>query len=360
MVSKKHVGILCTSEDTTERKQTDATICGNAKLLAATQRMAKIGGWIFDVQMQTMHWTEETYRLHGYNPDQIKSGSTEHIERGIMCYDEQDRPVILGAFQKCINNGIAYDMELHFTPLNGQKIWVRTAAKAEIEKGKIVRVIGNIMDITAHKQREIEIERQLLEKEIILKETHHRIKNNFNTIGNLLSLQKETTENEETKTELNIAIRRLKGMSLLYDRLLLTNDYKTTSVKEYLQNLIDEIITLISKKDNITVEKQIDDIHLNPKQLFPIGLIVNESITNIMKYAFAKKESGLIKVSLQENKGDIILIIQDNGHGLSKDFDINTHKGFGLMLIKMLSEQLGGSFSMKNQNGTRCVLKFPK
>jgi two-component sensor histidine kinase len=148
-------------------------------------------------------------------------------------------------------------------------------------------------------------------------------------------------------------------MRVLYEKLLLTDDYRVTSIKEYLDNLIDEIIKLFPENINLTIEKQFHDFQTNPRQLFSIGIIVNELLTNSVKYAFAGKESGLIKVSVTENEGNAILTIQDDGNGLAEGFDVNAQRGFGLMLVDVLSQQLGGSFTIENNNGARSTLKFP-
>ena len=147
-------------------------------------------------------------------------------------------------------------------------------------------------------------------------------------------------------------------MHVLYERLLLTDNYNVTSVKEYLTNLINDIINLFSLSIDITLEKQIDDFQLDPKRLVPVGIIVNELLTNVMKYAFTDRTSGLIKIIVKENSGNVTLCIMDNGNGLPENFNIKTQTGFGMMLIKILSEQLGGSFTIENNNGTRSTLEF--
>jgi two-component sensor histidine kinase len=204
----------------------------------------------------------------------------------------------------------------------------------------------------------VELKHQLSEKEIILKEVHHRIKNNFATIGSLLSLQAQSTGPPEAISALQDAIGRVKSLEVLYEKLLLTDDYGVTSVREYLSNLTDDIISIFSKDIDITLEKQIDDFQLDPKQLVPIGIIVNELLTNAMKYAFSRRASNSIEIIVQENQGNVSLIIQDNGKGLPEGFDISESKGFGLRLVKILSEQLEGSFTIENNNGTRSTLEF--
>ena len=213
-------------------------------------------------------------------------------------------------------------------------------------------------DITDKKLSEEKIKKQLLEKEIILKETHHRIKNNFASITSLLSLQARTENNPLIQAALQDAAGRVDSMKVLYDKLLLTEDYQTTSVKEYLDNLIDDIRSFFPVNLHLVIKKDIDDFQLNSKQLIPIGIIVNEILTNIMKYAFVDKSAGIIEFNLKEHKGNVTISVRDNGIGLPDGFDIEKQKGFGIMLIKMLAQQLNGSFTIVNNNGTKSTLKF--
>ncbi len=253
-----------------------------------------------------------------------------------------------------------FQMEKRFIHKDGSEIWINmTITKISVEDKTQPRHLSMIEDITVRKLVEAQVKKQLLEKEIILKESHHRIKNNFATIGSLLSLQADSLSNPEAISAIGDAIRRVYSMQVLYEKLLLSDNYQTTSIKDYMNDLIDDIHSLFPENTNIAIKKQFVDFQLDPKQLFPIGLIVNELLTNIMKYAFAGRDSGLIEVTLKENKGEITLIIQDDGNGLPKGFDINKQKGFGLMLVKMLSEQLNGSFSIENHNGTKNTIKFP-
>ena len=213
-------------------------------------------------------------------------------------------------------------------------------------------------DITERKITEKELNRQLIENEIILKEVHHRIKNNFASIGSLLSLQAHSTTNPEVQSALQDTIGRINSMQVLYEKLLLSDNYHITSIEEYLDNLIYDIVNLFSENIDITIEKQIDDFQLDPDRLVPIGIIVNELLTNIMKYAFKEKDSGIIEVTVKEKQGKVSITIQDNGTGLPGGFDISESKGFGLMLVQMLSKQLDGSFTIESNNGTKSTLVF--
>lgn len=215
-----------------------------------------------------------------------------------------------------------------------------------------------IQEVTKREEAEKEIIVQLKEKDFILKETHHRIKNNFTSIAALLNLQIETITNKQALSALQDAISRVHSMALLYEKLLLKDDYQTTSTKEYIDSLIEEIISLFPVGLSLKIKMQISDFQLDPQILIPVGIIVNELLTNIMKYAFTGRDSGFIEVTLTEDQGKIKLIILDNGNGLPEGFELEKQNGFGLMLIEMLTQQLDGSFTIENHVGTKSVIEF--
>jgi two-component sensor histidine kinase len=216
-----------------------------------------------------------------------------------------------------------------------------------------------IRDITERKRAEEEIKRQLAEKGTLLKEVHHRIKNNIASIGGLLSLRLQSITSPEAIAVIQEAIGRVNTMRILYDKLLLSAGYKDLPVKNYIGSLVDAIVALFPDNAKVTVDKHIADVQLDAKRLFPLGLIINELMTNNMKYAFVHRDSGRIQVSLAPVGRNLRLIIQDDGVGLPDGFDVKESKGFGLMLVKMLSQQLGGSFAIESHEGTRSILEFP-
>ncbi|MFH1985277.1 MAG: response regulator [Pseudomonadota bacterium] len=142
-----------------ERKQAEAALRQSETLLNATQRLGKIGGWDWDVEQQTSFWTEETFRIHGFAPEVSAPGSSGYIDRSLTCYDPADRYIISEAFQRCVQQGDGYDLDFPFTSADGCRKWIRTTAAAVQEEGRIVKVIGNIMDITERKRVEEELAR---------------------------------------------------------------------------------------------------------------------------------------------------------------------------------------------------------
>ncbi len=152
----KPIRVIEISRDITDRKLIEKRLEQSETILNSAQQISKIGGWEWDIISQKMYWTDELYRLHGVDSKQYEYGSNEHIELSLKCYDPDDRKVILSAFSKCIEDGVAYDLEFPFTKQTGERIWVRTVTKPVYANGQITKVIGNLMDITDRKEAEKE------------------------------------------------------------------------------------------------------------------------------------------------------------------------------------------------------------
>jgi PAS domain S-box-containing protein len=151
-------------QDITEHKQTEEALRKSEDLLNESQRLSKVGGWSWEVKTKSMYWTDEACRIHDMRPGEIDPGTNEHINKSVECYDPEDRPVVMAAFNRCLEEGHPYDLETPFTTINGRRIWIRTTARAILEDGKVIRVIGNIMDITDRKQ----VENKLKESKLFL------------------------------------------------------------------------------------------------------------------------------------------------------------------------------------------------
>jgi|GEM_PF-2240616 len=198
----------------------------------------------------------------------------------------------------------------------------------------------------------------LAEKELLLKEVHHRIKNNMSTMIGLLSLQARKMENPAAAGALIEARSRLRSMGLLYDKLYLSENLTEVSIKEYLPSLIKDIVAIFPHGESVRIETEIDDFVLPVRVVPPLGLIVNELITNAMKYAFVDVDSGMIAVTALTRDNRVTLAVKDNGNGVPESFDINVSGGFGLMLVSMLVEQLNGSIRIEKNGGTAFILEF--
>jgi len=212
---------------------------------------------------------------------------------------------------------------------------------------------GYVIDITESKIAEDKIKRLLSEKELLLKEVHHRIKNNMSAVAALLYLQAESMTDKAAVSLLDDARNRIKSMMLIYDRLYRTADYKNVDLTGYISDLVDEI-SLTYKIDgrNILLEKNILNFKMDSQMLFPIGIIINEIITNAFKHAFPDRNSGVIFISVQSYGNALKLLIRDNGVGIPDSFNIKTTDGFGLSLVNILVNQMNGTLEIIKNNGT--------
>jgi two-component sensor histidine kinase len=198
----------------------------------------------------------------------------------------------------------------------------------------------------------------LREKELLLKEVHHRIKNNMSSMMSLLSLQSNALKNPGAVAALREARDRMRSMAVLYDKLYRSENLREMSLKDYLPLLVDEIVGVFPNRDLVKVGKKVDDIVLGVKVLSPLGIIVNELITNAMKHAFTGRESGSINVSASAKDGRVTLIVEDDGNGIPESVDIANSSGFGLQLVDMLTAQIDGTIRIERLKGTRFVLEF--
>jgi two-component sensor histidine kinase len=171
-------------------------------------------------------------------------------------------------------------------------------------------------------------------------------------------LQTRALVSPEAISVLQDSIGRVKSMRILYEKLLLSQDYKEISVNNYLDSLIETIMGVFPDSSKIIIEKRIDNFFLNSKQLFPLGIIVNELLTNTLKYAFESKIDPRIDIVLKKTSGLVTLTVHDNGNGLPMDFDMDNLTGFGLIMVRLLCQQIGGVFKIGNYNGTRSTVEF--
>jgi len=253
-----------------------------------------------------------------------------------------------------------YRMKYRLRTKQGQYTWILDCGKVVTRSsdGKPVRACGTHQDITEEKGYEKRIEKLLVEKELLLKEVHHRIKNNMNTISSLLSLQAGSVKDVAAVNTLNDARNRIQSLTLLYDKLYQSPDYTELAIKEYISSLVDEVVANFPNGKNVKIEKHIDDFVLDVNRLQPLGIMINEVLTNIMKYAFLGRETGVITVHARNVDGHVTVVVQDNGIGTPASVSFENSTGFGLQLVYELAQQLNGTIRMERDSGTKVVLEF--
>ena len=235
----------------------------------------------------------------------------------------------------------------------------------------VLRYKGVLMDLRMSKDIEKAKEIQEMnvvlansnkEKEVLLKEIHHRVKNNLQVMSSMLSLQlSHISNNPEAKRIIQGSQHRIKSMSAIHETLYRSSNFASIDFLEYLENLITDTIEVF--KTNCSVQLVIspssEKVHLTIDQSLPSGLIINELCTNAMKYAFENRTEGIITISLEKMGGFIHLTIGDNGIGLPENFNIYDTETLGLELVNILIEQLEGEIKVETENGTVYTVIFP-
>lgn len=199
----------------------------------------------------------------------------------------------------------------------------------------------------------------LTEKAWLLKEIHHRVKNNFHIVASLLDIQSSYLKNQEALSAIKESQNRIHSMSIIHQKLYQSETLSTIHMPEYIYELVGYLRESYAIQENIGFLLQIDNIELNHASAITLGLILNEGITNAIKYAFAKSEEGKIAISLtQITDSKILLSITDNGRGLPADFDAKIGASMGMELLRGLTDDLGGSFSIETDDGTHIKVIF--
>lgn len=206
-------------------------------------------------------------------------------------------------------------------------------------------------------QQKTAIENALKEKEFLIKEIHHRVKNNLQIISSMLSLQSDVIESKEAKEILQESRLRINSMSLIHQMLYNKSNMTNISISEYLKALLMQIEKSYAVSTcRITTTLNCDNVSIDLDTAIPLGLIVNELVTNSFKHAFKNSPEGNVIVEFKKSDSQYTLVVQDNGSG----FDVKNHNtgSLGMELIHMLAEQLNGTITFTNSNGTRAEIKL--
>ncbi len=210
------------------------------------------------------------------------------------------------------------------------------------------------------KKSENKLKGSLEEKEILLKEIHHRVKNNLQIISSLLSFQIESPIGD--KSVLTESQNRISSMALIHEYLYKSDDLASINFNDYTQNLISNLIRIYKiDSGSININTDIEDINLKIESAVPCGLILNELISNSLKYAFPNGSCGEISIEFKKDEnGKVNIICSDNGIGIPNEIDIKNTKTLGLKLVHMLTEQLEGTIELDRTNGTKFIMEFVK
>jgi len=342
--------------DITSKRNIEEQLIRSEQLMRAAQKIAKLGSWSFTLANNEVYWSDELYNIFEINKD-VENLYGEYLSK----FNQLDLEILNTNVSKAVMEAVPYFFQHAINLSDGRIKWAYCSGNpVKDENGNVVKIEGFVQDITEQKKSQQTNLNNIREKEILLQELHHRVKNNMQVITSILSLQANFTSEPNTKKILMDSQQRIKSMAAVHDLLYRSKNLSEINFSEYIKSLITDILYSYKGDDHkIEVFFEIPEISFNLDKAVPIGLFVNEIITNSLKHGFKEKTQGLIKVSIkpQEYTG-YLLEISDNGVGFDSLHN-KKDKTLGLMLIENLAEQVDGKLNCKsNQDGTRYSLVF--
>ena len=257
---------------------------------------------------------------------------------------------------------MGHGRDLHGAHKNGKEFPVEVGLNP-IQTPRGVMVLASVIDITERKSQEEQLKAALKEKDLLLSEIHHRVKNNLQIIDSLLGMQSDMLDNNTAAISvLKESQNRVKSMALIHQILYQSLDFSRVDFSGFIQSLVDNLsVSYALDTSRIVINIDTDQEVLLPIDVsIPLGLILNELCTNAMKYAFTENRGGHIDISLKrQNQGQLLVCISDDGVGIPDDFDIENTQSLGLQLVQLLSEQISAELTIHRKNPTRFSLIVP-
>ncbi len=257
--------------------------------------------------------------------------------------------------------------EMLIMDISSHKIYIRTGtALMFIVLGVLIsRIINGYLaniskDITERKKSEEKTVKSLKEKEVLLKEIHHRVKNNLQIIISLLNLQSSKIKDSQALKVFSECTNRILSMALVHEKLYQSKNFSNIKFKEYVETMTTELFGAYDVKENISLDIRIEDIEMNMEKAVPCGLILNELVSNACEHAFPDDKPGYIQISFRSVHNKLYeLSVKDNGVGIPQNIDPGKTQSLGLKLVNILADQLGGTASVKRERGTLVSITFP-
>ncbi|MBN2738595.1 MAG: PAS domain S-box protein [Spirochaetales bacterium] len=347
--------LLSVIVDITERMNAENKLRDQKNRLNCILQGTNAGTWEWNVRTGKTIFNERWAEMLGFSLSEISPVSIKTWEK--FCHPE-DLKEANKVLQSCFD-GLSdfYVCEYRMKHKNGKWIWI-------IDRGKVMTktkddkpewMFGTHLDITESKLADEKMKKQLAEKDLLLREIHHRVKNNIILMETILSLQSAYSKNPETISVIQNIISRIQSMHILYDKLQFSKDFHHLSIKSYIESLMDTLQIIQGSRRNITVVGYISEFDISSKKMVSIGIIINELLSNAYKYAFTENKPGQLSLSISKNENLVSLIIQDNGVGYN---DNKQSTGLGLSIVRLLVEQLNGSMDILSDHGTKINIKF--
>jgi PAS domain S-box-containing protein len=333
--------------------------------LEQTAKMESIFNSTENLMMWTLNHDYEITELNANFAKNMRATFSEDVAHGsnIMAILQRhvDHNLYQGQLQAFTNGfkGRPQQFELPLKNDNNETVWWQCFLNPVYLHGKLQELSCLVYDNTERKEIDRKIRDSLKEKEVLLQEVYHRVKNNLQVISSILNLQSSYVNDPKTLEILRESQQRIKSMSFIHETIYRTADFSRLEFMDYIKtiasNLIQSYRTATTRVDFIP---EMQSVGLNLDQAIPCGLIINELVSNALKYAFKGRKKGSLTVVLREENEDVILAVKDDGVGLPKDFAFEKNNSLGIQLVYALLEQLDAHMKVDQTNGTEFFIRF--
>ena len=274
-----------------------------------------------------------------------------------ICAENNDMQRVLADIQTRKN---VRNRECLFKTRSGRFVPTLISASGFIQQRHLQGVVLVVYDITERKKVEEKLKQSLREKEVLLSEMHHRVKNNLMIISSLLDLQSSHTNSRHAREILKESQSRIKSMQLIHQKMYQSQTLTNIDSTDYIENLVIDLFnSYCLDTSRIHLETSIDECPMGFDTAIPCGIIINELISNALKHAFPDGRDGTIRVAFKHKNDNITLTIHDSGIGITMPVDFTTTKSLGLTLIRMMTQQLDGTVDVAVDQGTCFRITFP-
>lgn len=338
--------------DITEQKLWEKALIESEKKFRQIVETSTEGIWLLDLKANTTYVNRQMEEMLGYGQDEM-------IGRPLFAFmDEEARAEAKQLFERR-KQGVAEKHDFRFLRKDGSVLWAFVSTNPlKDEHGRFKGAIGMLTDISGRKLAEEEIKRSLREKEVMLKEIHHRVKNNMEVICSLLDLQAKQVADKSVHAAFMESMNRVNSMALVHEKLYRSADLAHIDFKEYLQSLVSVIANTYNMPDvNFSVD--MEPVFLDVNIGIPCGLIVNELVSNCFKHAFPDRRKGAIRLGINGGGDAYALLVADNGIGLPEGMDFRNTTSLGLQLVNVLVRQMRGTIELSRKQGTAFTIIFP-
>ena len=346
---------LALIRDITERKRAQEALQESEEDLRAIFDGVGDGIALIDTTGRIVKVNKRIAETGGYTEDEI-IGKRIAI---FKMFPPQSLAKMLSNFAKLISGQDCPPFDVEVYTKAGKKLDVELRSSLLRKGGRVVGMVGVMRDITERKRAEEQIKASLKEKEVLLKEIHHRVKNNLQVISSLLYLQSRNIEDNQTLEMFQDSQHRVRSMALVHERLYQSQDMARVDFAQYVRNLANHLFRSYGVNSNlIRLKINVDDVFLGIDTAIPFGLIINELVSNSLKHAFPDGREGEIRIGLRADDGEFSLVVSDNGVGFPRDLDFRDTQSLGLRLVNTLVEQLEGTIELDRSDGTAFKITF--